>query len=482
MLKTTKWLIGLLMLGLLLGMPQFADATPTTNLLITDKDNHRVIKVDPITHDVLWQYGQTGIYGSGINQLTTPSEAVNLISGNILIADSSNHRVIEVQPTGTSGGTIVWQYGQTGVSGSGTNQLNFPLDVRMLNNGNILITDYNNLRTIEVQPTYPIGGNIVWQKYSPGRYRESERLPDGSTLLTSDQYHEVIRITGSPSTTIWYYGQYGSPGSGTNQLNLPVDAIQLVNGNILITDRDNHRVIEVQPTGTSGGTIVWQYGQTGVLGSGVNQLRFPQEAIRLANGNTMIVDLFNHRVIEVKTDDYPHWTSSSIVWQQGQTGVPGSGWNQLEGPYDVEEIWQGVLNQVIVTYKNMTNVPQPVVTAWVFTPVIPPIVEPPVLEVTKMVHPVGTQSSGTELTYTIAYTNTGQGTATDVVFTDRVPAGTNFVLGSAVGAGATITYSVDGTTYLPAGIMPVNVNYIRWTFGNIGPGVSGTLQFKVIIQ
>lgn len=481
MLKTTKWLIGLLTIGLLVCTAKFVFATSTANLLITERYNERVIKVDPITHDVLWQYGQTDVAGSGTNQLNHPFEAVNLINGNILIADTDNHRVIEVQPSGTSGGTIIWQYGQTGVFGSGTNQLNFPFDVMMLNNGNILITDYGIRRTIEVQPTYPIGGNIVWQKYSPdGYYVESERLPDGSTLLTSDSSHEVIRITGSPSTTIWYYGQYGSPGSGTNQLNLPRDAIQLVNGNILITDSGNHRVIEVQPTGTSGGTIVWQYGQTGVSGSGVNQLYFPHEAIRLANGNTMIADRGNYRVIEVKTDDYPHWTSSSIVWQQGQTGVSGSGWNQLGDPCDVEEIWQGVLNQVIVTYKNMTNVPQPVVTAWVFTPVIPPIVEPPVLEVTKMVHPVGTQSSGTELTYTIAYTNTGQGTATNVVFTDGVPAGTNFVSGSAIGAGATITYSVNGTTYLPEETTPVN--YIRWTFGNIGPGVSGTLQFKVIIQ
>jgi uncharacterized repeat protein (TIGR01451 family) len=139
-----------------------------------------------------------------------------------------------------------------------------------------------------------------------------------------------------------------------------------------------------------------------------------------------------------------------------------------------------VLNKVIVEYSDVADVPQPVVTAWVFTPVIPPVIEPPVLEVTKTVSPPGTQSSGTILTYTIAYTNTGAGTATMVVFTDRVPAGTTFVSGSASGAGATITYSADGTTYQSSETTPVN--YIRWTFNEIGPGVSGTLQFQVQIK
>ena len=103
------WLMGIMML--VLGITQFAYATTTTNLLITDLANSRVIEVDPITHNVIWQYGQTGVYGTGTNQLSNPYEAAILRNGNILIADGSNSRVIEVRPTGTSGGTIVWQYG-----------------------------------------------------------------------------------------------------------------------------------------------------------------------------------------------------------------------------------------------------------------------------------------------------------------------------------------------------------------------------------
>lgn len=164
--KGMNWLLGIgaLVCGMMLSVSQMADATSTTNLLITDTLNRRIIEVNPLTHNIVWQYGQTGVWGTGTNQLSYPYEAIKLINGNVLIADTeSNHRVIEVQPAGTSGGTIVWQYGQTGVSGSGTNQLNYPDDVQKLDNGNVLIVDPNNSRVIEVQPTYPTGGSIVWQ-------------------------------------------------------------------------------------------------------------------------------------------------------------------------------------------------------------------------------------------------------------------------------------------------------------------------------
>ncbi|MEK9148751.1 MAG: hypothetical protein AAB267_01750, partial [Candidatus Desantisbacteria bacterium] len=450
-------------------------------LLITDTNNYSVIEVDPITHNVIWQYG--GVPGTGTNQLNSPVEAAKLKNGNVLTADTSNCRVIEVQPTGTSGGTIVWQYGQTGVIGSGPNQLNTPLDVKKLDNGNVLIADDQNSRVIEVQPTGTSGGTIVWQ-YSPiGNPIEAERLPDGSTLIARYGARQIIRVAGDPSVIVWSYTPEDSWGPYNMESYGHADVAPLTNGNILITGQYASHVIELQPTGTNGGTVVWKYGQTGVSGSGTSQLNFPYEAIRLVNGNTMIVDSGNQRVIEVKTSDYPGWTAASIVWQQGQTGVSGSGWNQLNFPRDIEEISRGIFNQVVVEYKDMANMPQPIVTAWVFTPVILPVVSPPVLEVTKTVSPSGTQTPGTELTYTIAYHNTGQGTATQVIFTDMVPPGTIYGTGTAViatGPTGAITYSHNGSTYDSSDSAPVT--HIRWSIPTIGPGESGTLRFSVKIK
>jgi len=112
--------------------------------------------------DIVWQYGQFGVTGSDVNQLNTPvqntfvpvGDPANgfLPSGNVLITDQANERIIEVRIADKS---IVWQYGTTGVAGNGDNQLNNPNSAELLANGHILISDENNNRAIEVTHTTP---------------------------------------------------------------------------------------------------------------------------------------------------------------------------------------------------------------------------------------------------------------------------------------------------------------------------------------
>jgi hypothetical protein len=77
-------------------------------------------------------------------------------------------------------------------------------------------------------------------------------------------------------------------------LDWPRDADRLPNGNTLITDSRNHRVLEVDPAGRE----VWSF--TG--------LALPYEADRLSNGNTLIADNNHRRVIEVDSSGQIVWT------------------------------------------------------------------------------------------------------------------------------------------------------------------------------
>jgi hypothetical protein len=73
--------------------------------------------------------------------------------------------------------------------------------------------------------------------------------------------------------------------------------------------------------------VVWEYfTNTGSLASPL-----PTRAVRLRNGNTLISDQFNNRVIEVNH-------KKEIVFTQGKLGVAGNGFNQLNGPYDAKVI------------------------------------------------------------------------------------------------------------------------------------------------
>jgi outer membrane protein assembly factor BamB len=225
---------------------------------------------------ILWQYGQAGVAGSGDNQLNTPVQAA-FLSGfpghpgfHVIIADQANQRIIVV---GIFSGKIVWQYGTTGTAGNGPNQLNNPNSAEVLENGNILIADESNNRVIEVTPA----GAIV----------------------------KTFTIGGA--------------------LNAAAFASRLPNGHTLISDSGNNRIVEVDNTDH----IVWQYVTN--TGANSNPNPNPTRGIRLANGHTLISDQNNNRVIEVTA-------SGRIVFQQGKTNVAGNGFNRLNGPYDAKQI------------------------------------------------------------------------------------------------------------------------------------------------
>jgi hypothetical protein len=74
---------------------------------------------------------------------------------------------------------------------------------------------------------------------------------------------------------------------------------------------------------------VWQYITNTAAGSNPSPL--PTRAVRLRNGNTLISDQFNDRVMEVTH-------AGKIVFQQGTINAPGSAFNQLNGPYDAKVI------------------------------------------------------------------------------------------------------------------------------------------------
>jgi len=250
------------------GTPPGADPSCTNPSGCID---NRVLLVDREGH-IVWQYGQAGVSGSGENQLNTPVQATALPGRHVLITDQGNSRVIEVNDEHE----VVWQYGMTGTPGAGFDQLNNPNSAELLPNGHVLIADENNNRVIEVNRDH----RIVWQ--------------------------------------------YGSP-SDTATLNGAAFASRLPNGHTLITDSNNNRVVEVTP----GKDVVWTYVTTARLGSMANPL--PTRALRLANGNTLISDQFNDQVIEIN----PH---HEIVFSQGQIQVDGNGPDQLNAPYDAKVV------------------------------------------------------------------------------------------------------------------------------------------------
>lgn len=237
-------------------------AGATTNCKKSGCVDNRVILVDQ-GGDIVWQYGQFGVTGFGPNQLNTPVQNTYLSTGpgtfNVLITDQGNERIIEVRGSDKA---IVWQYGQNGVMGIGPNQLSNPNAAELLANGNILISDENNNRAIEVTHTTP--SKIVATFTARGTVSGvafASRLPNGNTLITDSNNSRIVEVEPNDKV-VWEYFTNTRPGS--NPSPLPTRDVQLAHGNILISDQFNDQVIEV--THTTPGVIVASYGTINVPG------------------------------------------------------------------------------------------------------------------------------------------------------------------------------------------------------------------------
>jgi hypothetical protein len=153
--------------------------------------------------------------------LNNPKSAQWLRGGNILIADQSNNRVIEVNPNKQ----IVWTF-------TAKKTLKDVAFASYLEIGHILISDSGNNRIVEVDGS----DNIVWQ-YKTNRQSGSDpspspsravRLKDGNTLISDQLNNRVILVETNTKRIIKQFGALNAsgydPSSANTFLYAPYDA------------------------------------------------------------------------------------------------------------------------------------------------------------------------------------------------------------------------------------------------------------------
>lgn len=120
-----------------------ADRLPDGSTMISIRNFNKVIIVNTTAAgEVLWEYGD--YYDDTV--LNGPHNPEYTPKGTLLIADSDNHRIIEVNMTTKE---IIWNYTPTG-----DQSLRWPRDADLLPNGNMIICD--SIRTGS-------GRNTIWE-------------------------------------------------------------------------------------------------------------------------------------------------------------------------------------------------------------------------------------------------------------------------------------------------------------------------------
>lgn len=300
------------------------------NLYIADSSNHRIRKVTAST-GIISTVAGTGSFGfNGDGGAATAAALYNPTgvtvdgSGNLYVADSYNYRIRKVT-VATGIITTVAGSGAGGYSGDGgaatAAAFNLPNSLVVDGSGNLYIADYYNQRIRKVTAATgvvtTVAGNGNAGFAGDGAAATSAQLyypsgvavdSGGNVLIADRNNHRVRKVTVATGiiTTVAGNGAAGSAGDGaaatSANLYYPNGVAVDSTGAIFIADQGNNKIRKV-----SSGTIttVAGDGTSAFAGDGgsalLASLSQPTGVIVTSAGALFIADQQNHRIRQVAT-------------------------------------------------------------------------------------------------------------------------------------------------------------------------------------
>ncbi len=295
--------------------PHSNPAVLPADVLIADNRNNRLIIVDPQGR-VRWQFPQPGDLAPG-QHFRVPDDAFFSPDGRYIVATEEDYSVVSVISVAQH--KIIYRYGKPGVPGSAAGFVSNPDDAMMMPGGDMITADIKNCRILLLapparqvhRPRRIIGTTGVCGHAPPHQFGS----PNGAFPATNGSY-VITEITGDWATQMSLTGQVAwsahPPGVA-----YPSDTNEVYPGRYLTTDYSSAgQVVEFN----SHGRLLWRFGG----------LDHPSLALPLPNGDVLVNDDYNHRVIVIDP------VTNKIVWQYGHTGVAGRAPGYLNGPDGVD--------------------------------------------------------------------------------------------------------------------------------------------------
>ncbi len=313
------------------------------NVYIADTSNHRMRKID--ARGTITTVAGTGANGfAGDNgpassaQLNLPESVAVDAGGNILVADTGNHRIRRISASGMIT-TIAGSDPGAGDNGPAARALLFqPSGVAFDTSGNLYIADSSNNRIRRVA----IDGNITtvagtgssgYSGDNGSAQRAQLNGPTGITfdrtgsLYIADTGNNVIRrVAGGVITTVAGTGVADNTGDGGPALTATLYNPSAVafdrSGNMLIADSANNRIRVVNGSGiitAFAGDPAGLPGDAGDNGPARNAVfDYPIALAVDPSNNVYVSDYFNNRVRKISA-------GTAVITAFAGTGVPGAG-------------------------------------------------------------------------------------------------------------------------------------------------------------
>ncbi len=300
------------------------------NLYIADSVNQRIRKISGGTVTTVAGDGTGGYSGDkGVAtsaELLGPSGVAVDSSGNIFIADTSNHVIREVVTgtaatnAGVTAGDIITVAGTNagGYSGdgglSGLAALDFPTSVAVDAEGNVYIADSGNNVIREITASNGIintivgGTATVQQLYDP----ETVAVDASGNLYISEQNGvRISKFSHGNLTLIAGNGYIGYSGDNGPAIKAALDDPTAIavdsKGYVYVCDTNNSLIRKISPQGTIttiAGTTIGGLPTPGYYGDGgfaTNALlSFPNGIVVDGSGNVYVSDTDNNIIRELK--------------------------------------------------------------------------------------------------------------------------------------------------------------------------------------
>jgi len=264
------------------------DSQHHNSLLIADKENHRVVEwAAGATEGKLVVGSADAKEGNTLQTLKDP-QGVTISHGNVIVADTGNHRILSCQGRNPKEDCSVVvsgsKYGTDKTShGCGGYDVHSPVHVEVAH-GKYIITDAYYDRVIECDGNSQnstgkiIAGvencktNCYGSKLDELYYPEGTALDENNNYIIADSYNNrIMKWTPGAKTGEKKVTKMDDYGKKLSQLHFP-RGIVVDQGDYVIADAMNHRILRWHPGDESGHLVAGGNG----FGNKLKQLHLPR--------------------------------------------------------------------------------------------------------------------------------------------------------------------------------------------------------------
>jgi len=286
------------------------------NVYVADKNNHRIRKITP--EGMVSTIAGSGTEGFQDHNTGTQAQFDNPYglavdsSGNVYVADSGNHLIRKITPERVVS-TFAGSRRGFGNGPAGTAQFDNPHGLAVDSSGNVYVADSSNHRIRKITITQTgrdvstIAGNgRAGSQNDTGTAAQFSFPTDvavdaaGNVYVADFSNHRIRKITpeGVVSTFAGSRKGFGNGAAGTALFNSPVGVATDSSGNVYITDVDNNRIRKYMSVGVVGTLAGGIKGfSNGVSGSA--QFDTPRGVAVDTWGNVYVADSGSHLIRKI---------------------------------------------------------------------------------------------------------------------------------------------------------------------------------------